>query len=106
MAALMNRRRRKLPSTQEVALTSALFGVLAHPTRLYLLMALSRRGPLSAGELQQHVGAEQSAVSHQLATLREHRLVTAERAGRHMIYSLLDDHVAHILEDAISHANE
>lgn len=61
---------------------------------------------MSAGELQEKVGAEQSAVSHQLATLRRTRLVAVRRDGRRMMYSLLDDHVAHIVEDALKHANE
>ncbi len=94
------------PTRREVDATVALLATLANPLRLQLLLALSREGPLSAGELQTRAGAEQSAVSHQLATLRKARLVSAEREGRHMIYSLLDHHVAHIVEDAFKHATE
>ena len=71
-----------------------------------MLMTLAREGELSAGELQDQVGAEQSLVSHQLATLKRNRLVASERDGRHMVYSLLDDHVTHIVEDALRHVRE
>lgn len=99
-------RRTRLPSVDRLAPTVALFATLANTLRLQLLLALSRRDELSAGELEAAVGAEQSAVSHQLATLRRSRLVAARREGRRMMYSLLDDHVAHIVEDALMHANE
>lgn len=98
--------RRKQASAKEIEATVALFSVLANPLRLRLLVALSREGPLSAGALQRRLRAEQSAVSHQLATLRQARLVRGERQGRHIIYSLLDAHVAHVVEDAIQHASE
>lgn len=99
-------RRKRLPSTEALSSAVALLAALANPMRLHLLVALSRMGELSAGELQDAVGAEQSAVSHQLASLRRARLVTVRRDGRRRMYSLLDHHVAHIVEDAIKHANE
>jgi DNA-binding transcriptional ArsR family regulator len=95
-----------MPSASALSSTVSLFAVLANPLRLRLLVALARAGELSAGELGDAVGGEQSAVSHQLAILRRERLVAAHRDGRRMIYSLVDDHVVHIVEDAITHANE
>jgi DNA-binding transcriptional ArsR family regulator len=102
----MARRRNQLPGRAAVTDTVALFAALANPLRLRLLVALSRFGELSAGELQRVVGAEQSAVSHQLAALRLRDLVKVERDGRRMMYSLADQHVAHIVEDAIAHVGE
>jgi ArsR family transcriptional regulator, nickel/cobalt-responsive transcriptional repressor len=46
---------------------------------------------------------EQSAVSHQLRLLRQLNLVLARRDGRAMIYSLRDEHVATMLNEAIYH---
>ncbi len=106
MPSSIARRRTRLPSADAVDATVALFSTLSNSLRLQLLLTLSRRGELSAGELEAAVGAEQSAVSHQLATLRRNRLVSARRDGRRMMYSLLDDHVAHVVEDALKHANE
>ncbi len=100
-------KRRKGPAkAADVEATVALFAALAHPLRLRMLLALSRRGELSVGEIQDHVEAEQTLVSHQLAALKKNRLVSAERDGRRMVYSLLDDHVAQIVEDALKHVSE
>jgi DNA-binding transcriptional ArsR family regulator len=102
----MSPRRKKQPALAALESTVALFGTLSNTLRLQLLLTLAREGEMSAGELEAAVDAEQSAVSHQLATLKRARLVTARRDGRYMRYSLLDAHVAHIVEDALTHANE
>jgi DNA-binding transcriptional ArsR family regulator len=46
---------------------------------------------------------EQSAVSHQLRLLRTLGLVTGRRDGRRIVYSLYDDHVAQLLDQAVHH---
>ena len=46
---------------------------------------------------------EQSAVSHQLRLLRQLNLVRARRDGRAIIYSLRDEQVATMLNEAIYH---
>ncbi len=90
------------------ALDSAvdLLSAMAHPARLRVLVALRRRGPQSAGALAELCGLEQSAASHQLRVLREARLVKSERDGKRIIYRLVDQHVAQIVEDAVAHAAE
>jgi ArsR family transcriptional regulator, nickel/cobalt-responsive transcriptional repressor len=76
---------------------------LATPSRL-LILATLQDGPRTVGDLSQTVGMEQSAVSHQLRLLRNLGLVQGERHGRHIIYSLYDNHVSELLEQAIHHA--
>lgn len=46
---------------------------------------------------------EPSAVSHQLRLLRHLRFVVGRREGRRVVYDLHDDHVAHLLDETISH---
>lgn len=89
-----------------LAAAVALFSALAHPVRLHVLTLLDRRGEASVGELQAACGVEQSALSHQLATLRRARLVATERSGRKVVYRLADHHVAHIVRDALLHVAE
>lgn len=48
----------------------------------------------------------QSGVSHQLRVLRDARLVTSRREGRHVYYRLADNHVRAMLENALSHVQE
>ncbi|MBC7632522.1 metalloregulator ArsR/SmtB family transcription factor [Aeromicrobium sp.] len=76
---------------------------LATPSRL-LILATLQNGSATVGELAKAVGMEQSAVSHQLRLLRNLGLVDGARSGRNISYSLYDDHVAELIEQAISHA--
>jgi DNA-binding transcriptional ArsR family regulator len=75
---------------------------LATPSRVRILGRL-RHGALSVSELAAAGGMEPSAVSHQLRLLRHLRFVVGRREGRHVVYDLYDDHVAHLLEEAIAH---
>ncbi|MEU6775712.1 metalloregulator ArsR/SmtB family transcription factor [Streptomyces sp. NPDC046759] len=75
---------------------------LATPSRL-LILARLREGPLPATELAAEVGMEQSACSHQLRLLRNLDLVVGTRKGRSVVYSLYDNHVAELLDQALHH---
>lgn len=70
---------------------------LSNPGRLRILCALVP-GDLSVGELENALGASQSYVSGQLLRLRSEGLVSCERQGRSMRYSLSDPRVRPILE--------
>jgi DNA-binding transcriptional ArsR family regulator len=76
---------------------------LATPSRL-LILATLQEGPATVGDLATSIGMEQSAVSHQLRLLRNLSLVEGQRQGRHIHYSLYDDHVAELIEQAVYHA--
>jgi len=85
--------------------TAEILGLLGHPKRLEALILLDR-GPLSAGELAEQLGLEQSAMSHQLRLLRDARLVVGDRQGRRVLYRLADHHVADIVRVALIHVAE
>lgn len=76
---------------------------LATPSRVLILARLRER-PQSVSELVAAVGMQQSAVSHQLRLLRDIGLVIGTRNGRRVVYSLYDDHVASLIDQAIGHA--
>ncbi|OIQ76987.1 biofilm growth-associated repressor [mine drainage metagenome] len=63
---------------------------LSHPARLVILCRLAE-GSASVGELEDFLQLPQSAVSKQLARLREDGLVDCTRDGRSITYSLLDE---------------
>ena len=76
--------------------------VLATASRVRILAEL-KSGPATVGELAEATGMEQSAVSHQLRTLRYLRFVVGRRNGRQVVYELHDDHVAELLDQVIFH---
>ena len=82
-----------------------LFRVLADPTRVIILHALSM-ATLCNCDLASILGVSESAVSHQMRELRLMKLVTAERRGRMVYYSLSDTHVRHVFQDTLRHVQE
>ena len=98
--------RAALPTADVLERTAHLLQVVGHPVRLLVLHVLEREGALSAGDLQDRVGIEASALSHHLRLLRDGRLVKVRQQGRHRIYTLDDPHVAAIVRDAMDHVAE
>jgi ArsR family transcriptional regulator len=84
------------------ATVAATLQALATPSRLRILARL-QEGPCAVTDLADAVGMERSACSHQLRLLRNLALVGAERRGRSIVYSLYDDHVADLLDQALGH---
>lgn len=82
-----------------------LFKVFADTTRIKILYALMGESRCVA-DIADIVGATQSAVSHQLRTLKQARLVRFQRDGKNVIYSLSDDHVYTMLAQGMTHICE
>ena len=82
-----------------------LLKVLSAPARLAIVSELAEQ-PRFVHELVELLGVSQPLVSQHLRVLRGARLVGVERRGREAAYSLVDQHVAHIVADAIQHSKE
>lgn len=52
------------------------------------ILELLRAGDMTAGELAEHFDISKPSLSHHLATLRNAGLVTDERHGQNIVYSL------------------
>ena len=93
--------------TREVGLeaTAALFKVLGSSSRLYLLRLLAAE-PSGVSALVERSEMSQPLVSQHLRTLRQAGIVTVSRAGREAVYQLADHHIAHVVDDAITHVLE
>jgi transcriptional regulator, arsR family len=83
---------------------SKLFKVLGDPTRIKILWALNVHD-LCVLDICEALGMTKSAVSHQLGTLKEAKLVKARREGKEVYYSLDDEHVKEIFETGIVHVS-
>lgn len=82
-----------------------LFKVFGDTTRIKILYALMGT-ELCVADIAELIGATQSAVSHQLRTLKQARLVKFQRDGKNVIYSLSDDHVFMVLAQGMTHICE
>lgn len=92
-----------MAETADMGRVAALLGAMAHPVRVSVLLHLDAHGPCDVSCLQETLGVEQSALSHQLAVLRRADLVRAESEGRRRVYRIADAHVGHIVRDAAAH---
>lgn len=75
---------------------------LASASRIRILANL-RRSPCAVGTLASSIHMAQPAVSQHLRVLRDLGLVTSSRSGRQTVYSLYDDHVQGLLDEASRH---
>jgi ArsR family transcriptional regulator len=57
-------------------------------------------------DLAELLHMNQSAISHQLRTLKQSGLVKYRKDGKHVFYSLDDDHVTQIIGQGMAHLSE
>lgn len=81
------------------------FRVFGDSTRIRILYSLLEREKC-VQELSNELELTQSAVSHQLQTLRSNRLVKYRRSGKTVYYSLSDDHIFSIINQGLEHISE
>ncbi|MDO4701610.1 MAG: metalloregulator ArsR/SmtB family transcription factor [Erysipelotrichaceae bacterium] len=84
---------------------SLLFKMFSDKTRLKILVSLVNAS-LSVNALAELLDMSQSAISHQLATLKQMRLVRYLKKGKQVYYSLADEHVVSIIKMAYEHILE
>ena len=95
----------ELPDEELLFDLADLFKVFSDTTRIKILFALMGR-ELCVADIAEETGTTQSAVSHQLRTLKQAHLVRFERDGRNVVYSLADDHVYTMLNQGLTHICE
>lgn len=79
-----------------------LFAAFSDSSRLRIISALAK-GESSVGQLAEAVRLSESATSHQLRGLRQMRLVRARKEGRHVYYSLDDEHILQLFRLGLEH---
>ena len=90
----------RMPSDEQIEEMGSRF--IGEPSRLKILFALAG-GELCVDHVVEAVGGNQSAVSHQLKTLKAARIVKCRRSGKKILYSISDWHVMTIIELAKEH---
>lgn len=94
-----------LPSVDDIIGMAETFKVLADPTRLKIVLALTF-GELCVCDLATLIGVSVSAISHQLRLLKGMRIVKYRKDGKMVYYSLDDSHIENLVKEAVNHAKE
>jgi ArsR family transcriptional regulator len=97
--------RAALPASSLLAELAEFYKLFGDGTRLRILAALSI-AELCVCDLSALLDMKQPAVSHQLRTLKQARIVKARREGKVMYYSLTDEHIRHVLRVGMEHLGE
>lgn len=97
--------REQMPSEDKLVKTAELLKVFGDPTRIKIICALMK-AEMCVCDLSALLNTSHSAVSHQLKTLKQMRLVKYRRVGKVVYYSLDDDHIGKIFEAGYEHVME
>ena len=102
---IINRVQHQMPGEEELYDLAELFRIFGDSTRIRILYVLFE-AEMCVCDIAQLLGMTQSAISHQLRTLKQSKLVKARRRGKMVYYSLDDDHVRSIIETGREHLEE
>ncbi len=94
-----------IPPDETLYDLAELFKVFGDSTRIKILYSLFS-SELCVYDISMLLNVSQTAVSHQLKILKTNKLVKSRKEGKHVFYSLADDHVYSIINQGISHINE
>ena len=95
----------KIPVEEEILDASDFFKVFGDPTRLKILTLLMEK-ELCVHDISAVLEMQQTAISHQLKTLRQMRLVKYRKEGKMALYSLNDSHIKEIIRIGLEHIKE
>jgi ArsR family transcriptional regulator, zinc-responsive transcriptional repressor len=90
---------------EALAAAGDLLRALAAPVRIAIVLQL-RASPRCVHELVDALAVTQPLISQHLRVLKSAGVVRGERRGREVVYRLVDAHLAHIVVDAVEHAQE
>ncbi|MEF9953570.1 MAG: metalloregulator ArsR/SmtB family transcription factor [Clostridium sp.] len=95
----------KLPKEEVLYDLAEFFKVFGDSTRIKIICALFE-SEMCVCDLAALFGMTQSAISHQLRTLKTSRLVRYRREGKVIYYSLDDEHIKHVFDEGLRHVTE
>jgi len=104
-ADLVEEVKHHMPEDEKLYDLADFFKMFADSTRIKILWALEQE-EMCVCDLAALLNMTKSAISHQLKTLRQEKLVKFRRDGKNAIYSLLDEHVKSLLEIGLEHIEE
>jgi len=95
----------RIGSEDAVVQLADLFRLMGDPSRLRIILACLN-DPISVGDIAAQLDLSPSLVSHHLRLLRGARVLRAERRGKQMFYSALDEHIRCVIDDMVAHVGE
>lgn len=101
----VNKVKNCMPDEESLYYLAETFKILSDVTRIKILYALLY-SDMCVCDISALLNMTQSAISHQLRVLKQARLVKYRREGKAVYYSLDDEHIKSIFDQALVHINE
>ena len=95
----------EMPQEETLQNLANLFKVFGDSTRVKILFVLAK-SDMCVYHIAETLDMTISAISHQLSVLKKANLVTSQRQGKTIYYSLADEHVRLIFEQGLDHVCE
>ncbi|GAB3636868.1 hypothetical protein GCM10027422_24580 [Hymenobacter arcticus] len=70
----------------------------AHPTRIAIVQLLAAHEQLAVTDICERLAAEQSLISHHLATMKSKGILGSSRSGKNIYYSLKMREVINVIQ--------
>jgi len=93
------------PTRELLEAAGDILRALAAPVRIAIVLQLLESARC-VHELVDALAVPQPLVSQHLRILKAAGVVAGERSGREVMYRLVDQHLAHIVQAAVAHAGE
>ncbi len=99
------RRRPPLVNPKRLERAARLFKAIGEVPRLRLLTRLAQ-GEVCVTQLAEAEGETISTISQRLRVLRNENIILRTRRGKHITYTLADEHIMDLVLTAVAHAGE
>lgn len=83
---------------------SEVFKTIGDPTRIKILWCLDNN-EMCVCDIANALNISKSLVSHQLAVLRNKKIVKSRKFGKEVYYTLDDEHISKLYEIGVEHIN-
>jgi ArsR family transcriptional regulator len=93
------------PDAEHLERAAALFSAMGDPGRLDVLVCLFH-AEHCVSDLAAELDQGLSTISQRLKILRQQRLVSRRRDGKHIYYALADAHIEELVSSALDHVSE
>jgi len=104
-SAVIERIKNEMPAEEIMYDLAELYKIFGDSTRIKILCVLLE-AEMCVSDISALIGVSQSAISHQLRSLKQSKLIKYRRVGKTLLYSLADDHVRTIINNGIEHISE
>lgn len=94
-----------MPAEEKLMDLAEFFKVFGDTTRIRILYVLFQ-SEMCVCDIANLLNMTQSAISHQLKTLKQMQLVKYRREGKTVFYSLSDGHIKTIINQGMEHISE